>query len=207
MKIRDLYKALLQFYDLDSDLDIESFVYLNDPLDVDHIGSKLRNMEELLVRQVGDDLEIGLYLAPEVLLALEREHALERLDEFSCAAEGVSHFLYLTDRAQRGRTVSKLELELQAEVDKFLLIHLIESSARGSAGPELFDRQFVQHDFDAGLGEAERHRYETASHYAAKHCFCLKDRYFNPLRFSALAFTSRDFFHRDLSGKLSLLTP
>lgn len=207
MNIRELYKTLLHFYDLDSQLDIESFICLSSPLFGNRIGNRKHAREALFVRENGEDMEIGLYLAPEVLLALESEQPLERLDAFSCAVEGVSHFLYLTDRAQRERTLSVLELELQAEVDKFLIIHLIASSRRGGAGPELFERQFASCEFDKDLSEDERHRYETASRYAAKHCFTLKDRFFNPLRLAELISTSRDFFHLGLRGKLSLLTP
>lgn len=207
MSIDELYRTLLWLYDLDDAFDIEQFVRLTDAAGSDRVGNGTRRMEALLLRQTGEDLEIGLFLAPEVVVALECAEPLAQLDEFACAAEGVSHFVYVTDRAQRNMCVSKLELELQAEVDKFLLIHLIASAKRGNAGPELFERQFETFSFDPGLNDAERERYATASRYGAKRCFFLKERFFNPLRIVELASTSRDFFHRNLAGKLSLLTP
>ena len=47
----------------------------------------------------------------------------ERLDDgnlpdFLLALEGVSHFVYIAHRARLERSVSAVELELQAEVDK-----------------------------------------------------------------------------------------
>ncbi len=46
--------------------------------------------------------------------------------------EGVSHFLYLAERARRELPTTQLELELQAEVDKYVLF------AHGADAPRPF---------------------------------------------------------------------
>ena len=38
--------------------------------------------------------------------------------------EGVSHFVYVADRARRKLPATQLELELQAEIDKYVLLVL-----------------------------------------------------------------------------------
>ena len=64
------------------------------------------------------------------LANLERHDPATRLDEtnfadFCLAVEGVSHFIYVALRAADDRGVSQLELELQAEVDKFACCVLV----------------------------------------------------------------------------------
>ncbi len=69
-------------------------------------------------------MRLGLFIDRDVLERLARRDPLEALDEhnlpdFCTALEGVSHFHYLVWSLARGRNVSLLELELQAEVDKY----------------------------------------------------------------------------------------
>ncbi|HVR20716.1 MAG TPA: hypothetical protein VMS65_13495, partial [Polyangiaceae bacterium] len=73
----------------------------------------------------------------EVLLVRDGEHAVEMAlrvpDGAPCAGandvwlqllEGVSHFVYLAERVRTGLPTTQLELELQAEIDKFVLLAL-----------------------------------------------------------------------------------
>src|SRR5262249_42528562 len=46
------------------------------------------------------------------------------LDAVCQLIEGVSHFVYVADRARRGLPATHLELELQAEIDKYVLLAL-----------------------------------------------------------------------------------
>src|SRR4051812_43653996 len=82
------------------------------------LGGTLRAREELLVREDAGGMEVGLFLAPELL------HQAADLGSFCEATEGVSHFLYLHRAASLDRHVSLLELEAQAEVDKFAVCAL-----------------------------------------------------------------------------------
>ena len=57
--------------------------------------------------------------------------------DFCLAVEGVSHFVYVALRAARERPVSPLELELQAEVDKFACCLLVAGRRPAAAAPAL----------------------------------------------------------------------
>jgi hypothetical protein len=136
--------------------------------------------EELVLRQDGDDLEMGLYLEPAVLDTLARPGAWDHahLGAHCQAVEGVSHFVYLTHRAAMPRPVSQLELELQAEVDKYVtvLLRLWRAGRReGSAALRrmLFERVSYRHNLSA---EA-RDTYEKANVLARTYCRFLEARY------------------------------
>jgi len=139
-------------------------------------GSGLTD-EELLVRQVGDALEIALYLAPRLLESLESfqhapgEHVVDgALDSYVQVAEGVSHFLYLTRSAGLGRRVSLLELEVQAEIDKFASCVLSCWKRGADFAAELLERLFERVSYRAHLGPEERWRYEHANRLSRGFC-------------------------------------
>jgi hypothetical protein len=73
--------------------------------------------EVLFVRQNANDVEIELLL-PSANDLDGPSITDERLQLF----EGVSHFVYLAERARIDLPMTELELELQAEVDKFVLL-------------------------------------------------------------------------------------
>ena len=76
--------------------------------------------ETLLVRE-GDDGVVEVALRVPSLG--ERHFDLEdapQLDRLCQLIEGVSHFVYFVDRAQGDRETTALEMELQAEVDKYV---------------------------------------------------------------------------------------
>ena len=130
--------------------------------------------EELWVHEGADGLEVGLYYSPAL-----RNHLAERslrdpawlalgLDAYCRLAEGVSHFLYLARAAALGRRLSMLELEVQAEVDKFASLVLHHwPSLRGAAGPELHARLFRDVSYRPGLAPEEEARYVEADRLAA----------------------------------------
>ena len=83
-------------------------------------------------------------------------------------AEGVSHFVYVANRARQELPSTQLELELQAEVDKFVLLVLEQLPYdRGEAWgvhSRLFERVTYLHDAGTELGD----RYRTANDLAAR---------------------------------------
>lgn len=127
------------------------------------LGGTMRAREELLVREEEGALEVGLFLAPELLAGPSD------LGAFCETAEGVSHFLYLHRAASLDRQVSLLELEAQAEVDKFAVCALAAWRADGSA-PGLFRRLFDEATFRGALSHAEEWRYREASRLARTYC-------------------------------------
>jgi len=79
--------------------------------------------------------------------------------------------------AGQDKSVTLLELELQAEVDKFVATRLL---AHEQNKPEitrmLHHWLFGDVSFHPSLNADERHRYETASDYAARFCRYLGQR-------------------------------
>jgi hypothetical protein len=136
--------------------------------------------EELIVAQPveGDDeLALSLYLDPALLGRLSREDPLVRLHEgnvadWCTALEGVSHFLYLAWNAGHDKPVSLLELEMQAEVDKYVASYWLLRRQFPQHFPAelrrvLFERARVD-PRAAAVGRA--HLYREASRYADKFC-------------------------------------
>lgn len=126
------------------------------------LGGTMRAREELLVREEDGALEVGLFLAPELL------SGPADLGAFCEAAEGVSHFLYLHRAASLDRRVSLLELEAQAEVDKFAVCAL--AAWKEDQAPSLFRRLFDEASLRPELSDAEVWRYREASRLARGYC-------------------------------------
>lgn len=139
------------------------------------LGGTARAREEVLVLESGEALELALYVDPELLARVSRFDRPEAavgsgLGEFCEVAEGVSHFMYLAQAAALDRRVSLLELEAQAEVDKFAVCTLVrwgQGVARwaSSLGQRLFEHvRFHEH-----LSVAERWRYGEANRLAQRY--------------------------------------
>jgi hypothetical protein len=136
--------------------------------------------EELVVRQEGDDLEVGLYLEEGVLETLGRPGAWDhaRLGAHCQAVEGVSHFVYLTHRASLPRPTSRLELELQAEVDKYVTVVLrLWRAGRKEGSPALRRMLFERVSYRQNLSPEARETYEKANVLARSYCRFLEARY------------------------------
>jgi hypothetical protein len=141
------------------------------------LGASGQAREELLVLEGDDGLELGLYLSADLLERLrELESASgeqlveEALGAYCELAEGVSHFLYVTQVAEQSRTVSLLELEAQAEVDKFASALLLTWGRGPTWAQQLLGRVFDQVRFHERLSDSERWRYEEANRLARNYC-------------------------------------
>ena len=159
---------------------------------VDRAGARAaagepRAPEALLVRESEEGLELGLFLAEDVLFAARAADPHDRrplltapevLPRLACAAEGVSHFVYLATRAAAGRSVSLLELEVQAEVDTWalLVLHLWRRGHRG-ASRALRRRLFERVGYHPHLGPDELQRYRLANRLAGGYARWLEARY------------------------------
>jgi hypothetical protein len=137
------------------------------------LGGTGRNREELLVSHDGEHLDLALYLEPEMLKRVTSFEAApnsaldDELGGFCEVTEGVSHFLYLTQTAQLERTVSLLELEAQAEVDKFAICLLMRWGRDGAGwATSLMGRLFQRVRFNEQLSADERWRYVEANRLA-----------------------------------------
>jgi hypothetical protein len=133
------------------------------------VGPSRPAREWVLVRQADE----GVYIHDDDLAAVAArtppEAVRDVLPAFCNVTEGVSHFLLLVRRAARGETVSLLELETQAEVDKYVTARL-HGEDRRSGGPELRRRLYRDATLAAGLDADEQARYTAAGRMADRYC-------------------------------------
>ncbi len=190
-----LQRCLERIYEVSGGLDIERFLITDPDLArrLDCSPGARETGEKLLVRERGNDLDIALYLDARVMEVLRDNDPVRSLNdgnlaEFWTALEGVSHFLYLVWNARHGRGVSRFELELQAEVDKFAAATLLLGRQRALRIPrELHERLFANPIFEAGMAAGEERRYFLANRYAGQYCErlhreCLQDRRISMVR-------------------------
>jgi hypothetical protein len=150
-ELRRIQQRLERFYGLERAPNVTRFVREGG------LGSR----EVVLVRQSEDELEIALVLPPESN-DIPEGGALS--DVWLQVAEGVSHFIYLVERARVHLPVTQLELELQAEVDKFVLS--LEFSTESAQ--RLLARMFDSPRFLDEEGTESGDRYRLAHHLAAR---------------------------------------
>jgi hypothetical protein len=145
--------------------------------------------EELIVAEAaGDSDEVGvsLYLDAALLERLARENPLVRLHggnvaDWCTALEGVSHFLYLAWNAGHDKPVSLLELEMQAEIDKYVAsCWLLRRQLPGHFPRELHRLLFARSHIDPSLPPARAAMYREASDYAQRFCRRLERKLAHP---------------------------
>jgi len=136
--------------------------------------------EELIVSQpeegTSGELAMSLYLDPQLLERLGRADPMESLHhgnvaDYWTALEGVSHFLYLAWNAGHDKPVSLLELEMQAEVDKYVASYWLMRQQFPDRFPaELLRLLFERTRIDPRLAAGREGMYRNASRYAEKFC-------------------------------------
>ena len=138
--------------------------------------------ETLLLCEDGEDILVTLYLDDEILARLDSGDPAAavragQLDDLCKVIEGLSHFNYLAWRASRDRSVSLLELELQAEVDKFVsTMHFAREEQDTDTMNGLHGRLFDKVQFHDHLTSEQLERYRSATRYAARFCRGLRRR-------------------------------
>ena len=137
------------------------------------LGGTGRAREELLLSEDGQ--EVALYIEPSLLARVsstDPQGAMTAdMGDFCEVAEGVSHFLYVVHTVKQERTVSLLELEAQAEVDKFAVCTLLKWGLDvGRWAGTLVGRLFEQVQLRSNLSVAERWRYTEANRLAKSYC-------------------------------------
>lgn len=141
------------------------------------------NAETLLLREADDGLELGLCLDPDVLARVEARGGIggfpeQTLDDFWTVLEGVSHFVCLGWHARQDREISALDLELQAEIDKFVTAwELGRHAGLGDLADEIHAQLFDAAAPAGNLPPPLRWRYHEASRLAARYCRWLRSRY------------------------------
>jgi hypothetical protein len=145
--------------------------------------SSQNNQERLLIQPAFDDPRLSLYIDRTVLERLRTDdptvslHA-GNLVEYLIALEGVSHLHYVIWNIEHDNPVSLLELELQAEVDKYVACaKLFGDQLAGNIPAGLHQALFDAVSFDVSLAPEAQSRYQEANYFAAKYCADLRRRF------------------------------
>jgi hypothetical protein len=203
--LRALQGGLESMYRVQTELDVCDFLLDSD--DRDTMSSARAPREQLLVKQGDQDLELGLFVDERTLQNLAMRDPRRRLDEhnlqdFLLAVEGVSHFVYVVHRAQQERPVSAVELELQAEVDKYLVALLVIWNQNGEPPADLRARLFARVTFAGDLSREERERYELANSAADEYAASLEQRFVRTHAVGDMLGEARRFYRKSLAEKL-----
>jgi hypothetical protein len=181
--------GLERLYRLDRVADVSDFVK----------GAAEGARESLLLREAHDGaLELSLRLP-----ALRDEAGIDGLCQI---IEGVSHFVYVVERARLQREATQLELELQAEVDKWVVLAASMSDGfdvdrSASLRARLYERVSFEHDASSEQGE----RYRVANDAANRFVRRLERDYVGTARYGHLHAELRRFFHEGQEAKLRLV--
>src|SRR5262245_54243852 len=176
-----LEALLTGIYDLDIACRAEDFLVT----DREQLPGECRDApgdEQLFVCAVGDELCMSLYLDAGVLERLERHDPSDALDSENLAdcwtaLEGLSHFLCVAHNAGHDRPVSRLALELQAEIDKYVAcVALLRRRHPRRFPAELHALLFREARVDPVLAGSHEPLYRRASRHAARFCARLEPR-------------------------------
>jgi hypothetical protein len=212
MVLRGLQSLLGRLYDVELDYDVYDFLVTDRrALAAAEDGSgRRRPDEELLLAETADGAGVSLYIEAGLLKRLECADPLgalteDNLADYCTALEGVSHFVYSTWRLDRDVPVSLLELETQAEVDKYAATVFLLADQLGGGFPlQVHARLFDRVSFDAQLAPDQMQRYRTAHRYAAHYCRRLERRFVKrgEARIEAMVRELRRFYRLRCTEKL-----
>jgi len=169
---------------------IEDFYGIERVADVADFIERGTGREQLLVRSSDDGA---------VELRLELPRIEDGLDGICQIIEGVSHFVYVATRAAQDRKATALELEMQAEVDKYVVLAGDLETLDVDRSALLRSRLYERVTFNnASLEE----RYRIANDAALRFTRRLEKTHVAERRYSALKNELHAFFASGQEDKL-----
>lgn len=180
--VEALHHLLEHIYDVGTGYQLADFLITDERIATALDGRGRANREKLLIRHHDDAIDLSLYLDEQALARLVRHDPRACLDDhnfadFCLVLEGISHFTYVAWNAAYDKRVTLLELELQAEVDKFVTASaLLRAQRRRAHTGALLHRLFERFRLADSLRASERERYWCANTLARRYCQQLQRR-------------------------------
>jgi len=200
-------RGLEALYRVDTGVEVDDFV----------VGAELRDAlvparrprEQLLVCEADGEVALALFIDPRALANLTSHDPARRLGEhnlgdFLLAIEGVSHFIYAICCARAHRPVSQLELELQAEVDKYVTC-VLTTEPEVAVSAELRRRLFGDISYEPDLDHDEHARYRAANDNAQRYATWLEQAFVGPRKIPEMLAELRRFYRLGLAAKLGTI--
>jgi hypothetical protein len=138
----------------------------------------------------------------EIQIIAPALHQAPELDTICQLIEGVSHFVYVAERARRELPTTALELELQAEVDKYLLLVWNKRHFDPAFSRVVHARLFEGVRFCHPAGTEQGDRYRLANDLAARFVRRLDTSYASKGRFSELREALLRFYRMGQAEKI-----
>jgi hypothetical protein len=194
--------ALERVYQLDRVADVADFLH----------GAEAGEREALLLREANDGAlemtvrlpQLGRRAAHSAGASSSEDKDGADLDAVCQIIEGVSHFVYVVDRASTQRGATQLELELQAEVDKWVVLaasmSCFDVERSGVLRSRLYECVSFEHNVETELGE----RYRVANDAAHRFVRRLERDYVEQARYGEMRSELRRFFRVGQEEKLRL---
>ena len=189
MIYQEMQDAIELRYDLTMPCQVTPFVSHDHEFVRQLTGETRIPPEMLLIHEDSGNLDITLFLEQSLVDSTSSVNANhhpskeKEYDDYCTILEGVSHFVYLVWNAQYGRQVKPIEMELQAEVDKFVFSALTDNDpemnkSQPQSRPQskhqlLFDSLFRQVKYFHVPGTDMYHRYTVANKFAEQYCYWL----------------------------------
>jgi hypothetical protein len=194
-------------YDLDLDVDIRDFLVTRETC------ARLGHDDGhalVLVREddACEEIELGVYIGESELDQLSKIDLSQAIHPRSfeilvTVIEEVSHFAYLVFSASREQRVTQLELELQAEVDKYVTATLLLAARNeGRVHANVLDRLFGDFEVRRGLDAGRRDRYKAAASLASRYCSYVVEAALGRDSLNALLPELRSFYRLTQRGKI-----
>jgi hypothetical protein len=175
MVLQQLQDLLSDIYDLPLSYRVDDFLF-TERAALPEAVRETDTDEQVLVVSDGDEAAVGLFLDPQLLARLAAANPVETLNsgnvaDYWTALEGVSHFICLAWNAGHDRPVSLLELELQAEIDKYVSSWwLLREQDPARYPAELHHLLFERTRIDSRLAGERTELYREAHQHAARFC-------------------------------------
>ena len=200
-------RGLETLYRVDTGVTVDDFV-IDEPTR-DRLVGERRPREQLLAVEDAGEMSLALFVDPAALANLARHDpgrdlGDHNLGDFLLAVEGVSHFIYAVCCARAERPVSQLELELQAEVDKYVTC-LLSADPERDASTRWRERLFGDACYEPDLDAEERSRYRAANDNANRYAAFLETEFVARRRIPEMLGELRRFYRHGLAAKLSTI--
>ncbi len=185
-------RALERLYQLERAADVHAFM----------TAAENDDREALLVHDHGDGtIELALRV-PRLTARTVDVASGTALDPLCQIIEGVSHFVYIADRARVDREATQLELEMQAEVDKYVVLASAMKGLDVQASRTLRRRLYEDVRFEDGADSERGERYRIANDLAHALVRRLETDFVAPKRYPALRDALRHFYRLGQEEKL-----
>lgn len=151
--------------------------------------------EVVLACSSSGELEVGIFFNDDILQNLSN---LNQHQEMTLM-EGVSHYLLFVHKHQNNLVVNNLELEMQAQIDKFLLF-VLDQEKRYSVSQvlEMIDQKPNLSSLDQDLKDM----YQESNDLALGFCHRLNEDFLRKNKFSEFYDKIRQFYRQDTQEKL-----